>query len=132
MDVRNRLSNFIKQEKNMAKTEPYKINPDRLKSTLLSIKARFESGTVKKMTDISDMYSTGLKKALGMGHDSFVTKFSDPKKFTVDDILRLSDISDVDENIIWKKIIEEVELSRPTHDISQLLPKTDEETPGGQ
>ena len=116
----------------MAKTEPYKINRSRLKSTLLSIKARFESGTVKKMTDISDMYSTGLKKALGMGHDSFVTKFTDPKKFTVEDILKLSDMSDVDKDIIWKKIVEEVESNRTTHDISHLLPKSDGEESDGQ
>lgn len=109
----------------MAKTGPYKINSDKLKSTLLSIKARFESNTVQKMTDISDMYSTGLKKALGMGHDSFVTKFSDPKKFTVEDILKLSDVSEVDKDVIWKKILEEVELNRSKHDISHLLPKSE-------
>lgn len=107
----------------MAKTEPYKINPDKLKSTLLSIKARFESNTIQKMTDISDMYSTGLKKALGMGHDSFVTKFSDPGKFTVEDILKLSDISDVDKDIIWKRIVEETEANRTRHNISHLLSK---------
>ena len=111
----------------MAKSTPYKINPEKLKSTLLSIKARFESKSFRKMTDVSDMYSTGLKKALNMGHDSFVTKFLDPSKFTVEDILKLSDITGVDKNIIWEFITTEVEQERPKHNISDLLPNSNVE-----
>lgn len=115
------LANLLNTEREMAKTKPYKVNPEKLKSTLLSIKARFESGTVRKMTEISDMYSTGLKKALGMGHDTFVTKFTDPAKFTVGDILRLADITDVDRDIIWKRIVEEAEQKHVKKDIDSLL-----------
>lgn len=88
---------------------------------MLNIKARFESGTVRKMTDISDMYSTGLKKALGMGHDTFVTKFADPTKFTVGDILKLADITGVDKDVIWKTIAEEAKKMHTKRDISHLL-----------
>ncbi|MGV6946775.1 hypothetical protein [Sphingobacterium kyonggiense] len=110
----------------MAKSKPYKVNPDKLKSTLLSIKARFESNTIGKMTEISDMYSTGLKKALGMGHDSFVTKFTEPEKFTVEDVLKLADITGLDKDIIWKKITEEVDSTRTKYDIGHLLSKSNE------
>jgi hypothetical protein len=107
------------------KTIPYKINFQKLKSTLLSIKARFESNTIRRMKDIADMYSTGMKKALGMGHDSFVTKFNDPSKFTVEDILKLADITEVDKDIIWKKIVEEVEATRAKHDLNHIFPNSD-------
>lgn len=106
----------------MAKSTTYRINPEKLKSTLLSIKARFESNTLHKMTEVSNMYSTGLKKALGMGHDSFVTKFSDPSKFTVEDILKLADITDVDKTVIWEFIANEVDQNREKHDISSMFP----------
>ncbi|MDR2275355.1 MAG: hypothetical protein LBF27_30890 [Sphingobacterium sp.] len=111
----------------MAKNTPYKINLQKLKSTLLSIKARFESNTIHRMNDIANMYSTGLKKALGMGHDSFVTKFDEPHKFTVEDILKLSDITDVDKNIIWNKIVEEVEAKRTKYEINHILPDVEHE-----
>lgn len=111
----------------MAKSSPYKINPEKLKSTLLSIKARFESNSFRKMTEVSDMYSTGLKKALGMGHDSFVTKFSDPSKFTVEDILKLSDITNVDKDIIWAFILSEIGKDRERHNINDLVGNPNDE-----
>lgn len=111
----------------MAKSTSYKINPEKLKSTLLSIKARFESNSFRSMTEVSEMYSTGLKKALRMGHDSFITKFSDPNKFTVEDILKLADITNVDKEIIWKFIVTEIEKERVKHNINDLLSNSSEE-----
>lgn len=105
----------------MAKNSFYHINTDKLKNTLLSIKARFESDTINKMTDVADMYSTGLKKALGMGHDSFTTKFSQPQKLTVEDIFKLSDISNVDKNLIWRKVSEEVKKDWKTIDLEKII-----------
>lgn len=37
-----------------------RVNPAKLKSTLISIQSRFETGKINKMSDIGEMYVTGL------------------------------------------------------------------------
>jgi hypothetical protein len=97
------------------------INPDNLNSTLKSIKARFDTDDIEKMDDISGIYSTGLKAALGMGHDGYVTKFNKPEKFIIEDLIKLSQITNVDIEKILKVVIKQAIKNVPKRDISHLL-----------
>jgi len=98
-----------------------RVNPNNLKNTLISIKSRFETGTVGKMSEIGSMYKTGLISALGIGHDGYVTKFNAPENFTVNDLLKLADISNTDVELIWKVVKKQALKNYEKRDISHLL-----------
>ena len=98
-----------------------KINPERLKSTLASLKARFEAGTIESMKDLTGMYVTGLITALGMGYDGFVSKCNSPEKFVMEDIIKLANLTDVEINLILKVILRQGIKNVKKRDISHLL-----------
>jgi hypothetical protein len=103
-----------------------RVNPDNLKNTLISIKSRFETGTVNKMSEIGSMYKTGLISALGIGHDGYVTKFNAPENFTVNDILKLADITNTDVELIWEVVKKQAKKNYKKRDISYLLSESDD------
>lgn len=109
----------------MGEIKKKRVNPEKLKNTLINIKSRFETESVNKMSEIGDMYKTGLIAALGIGHDGYVTKFSAPENFTVNDILKLADISKTDPDLIWKVIMKQALATYKKRDISLLI-KIDE------
>ena len=98
-----------------------RVNPVRLKSTLLSIQSRFETGNVTKMSDIGEMYMTGMIAALGIGNNGYVTKFNSPENFTVNDLLKLADITNTDIELIWNVVKKQAVKSYEKRDISNLL-----------
>jgi len=98
-----------------------RVNPAKLKSTLISIQSRFETGKVNKMSDIGDMYMTGMIAALGIGNNGYVTKFSAPENFTVNDLLKLADISNTDIELIWQVVKKQATKNYTKRDISNLL-----------
>lgn len=71
------------------------------------------------------MYKTGLIAALGIGHDGYVTKFNAPENFTVNDILKLADVSNTDAELIWKVIKKQAEKNYNKRDIKHLLEEDD-------
>lgn len=105
----------------MGEIKKKRVNPETLKNTLINIKSRFETDTVSKMSDIGNMYKTGLISALGIGHDGYVTKFSAPENFTVNDILKLADISNTDPELIWKVIKKQALKTYKKRDIGHLV-----------
>lgn len=98
-----------------------RVNPARLKSTLISIQSRFETGKVSKMSDIGEMYMTGMIAALGIGNNGYVTKFNSPENFTVNDLLKLSDITNTDVELIWEVVKKQAVKNYKKRDISNLL-----------
>jgi hypothetical protein len=98
-----------------------KINSERLKSTLVSLKARFETGTINSMSDLTGMYITGLITILGMGYDSFINKCMSPEKFVIEDLVKMSQIFDVDVNLITKVVLKDAIKNVKPKDVSHLL-----------
>lgn len=101
-----------------------KINPEKLKSTLVSLKARFETGTIENMSDLTDMYITGLINALGIGYDGFINKCASPEKFIIEDIVKLSQILNVDINLILSVVVRQAQKNVKPRNISHLLKST--------
>lgn len=99
-----------------------KINSERLKSTIASLKARFETGTINSMQDLTDMYITGLITVLGMGYDGFINKCASPEKFLVEDLVKLSKIIDVDINLIMKVVLKQAVKNVKPKDVSRFYP----------
>jgi hypothetical protein len=100
-----------------------KINPDKLRSTIASIKARFETNTIHKMSDLSNMNVTGITYLLGMGFEGFIGKCSSPEKFIVKDIVKLSQVLDVDIELIMKVVLKEAQKNVEPRNIKDLLEK---------
>ncbi len=98
-----------------------RVNSAKLKSTLISIQSRFETGKVKIMSDIGEMYVTGMIAALGIGNNGYVTKFNAPENFTINDLLKLADITDTDIELIWQVVKKEAIKNYKKRDISNLL-----------
>ncbi|MFA6083430.1 hypothetical protein [Mucilaginibacter sp.] len=98
-----------------------RVNPSKLKSTLISIQSRFETGKVDKMADIGEMYMTGMIAAMGIGNNGYITKFNAPENFTVNDLLKLADISNTDVELIWKVVKKQALQNYKKRDISNLL-----------
>jgi hypothetical protein len=108
-------------------TDKKRVNPKTLKNALKNIKSRFETGTVTKMDDVGSMYKTGLISAMGIGHDGYVTKFSAPENFTVNDLFKLADITDTDVELIWEVVKRQANKSYKKRDINHLLKDEDPE-----
>lgn len=98
-----------------------KVNPDRLKSTIVSLKARFETGTIQTMVDLTDLYVTGLIAALGIGYDGFINKCNNPEKFLVEDLIKLSQLLNVDIDLILTVVKKQSIKNVKPRDISHLL-----------
>lgn len=98
-----------------------KVNPEKLKSTLASLKARFETGTISNMKELTDLYVTGLITALGIGYDGFINKCNHPEKFVMEDIVKLAQILDVDINLILAVVVKQAQKNVKPRSISHLL-----------
>ncbi|WP_158799431.1 hypothetical protein [Pedobacter sp. L105] len=84
------------------------INTDPEKD-LLSIGALFETGKIKKMYDIAELYPTKIIKLLGINSERYSVKLANPEKFMVSEILRMAYILNVDPNLIFNVIQAETE-----------------------
>jgi len=86
----------------------WKLN-DTPEKDLSSIGALFETGKIKKMYDISELYPTKIIKLLGINSERYSIKLLNPDKFTVSEILRLAYIFNIDPNLILNVIQAETE-----------------------
>ncbi len=97
------------------------INQEKLRSTLLSMASMFETGRIKRMKDITTMYPTGIVAALGINFGGYMTKCTSPEKFAISDLIKLSNILNIDIELILKVVIKEAQQNIQPRDISHLL-----------
>ncbi|MFI5452176.1 hypothetical protein ACHMWN_08475 [Pedobacter sp. UC225_61] len=69
----------------------------------------FETGKVKRMYDIAELYPTKIVKSLGINGERYAVKLASPEKFTVAEILKLAYILNVEPNLIINVIQQETE-----------------------
>jgi hypothetical protein len=94
---------------------------DKINSTLASIKARFENGSINKMSDLSEMNVTLLKEVLGMGFDGLIGKCAAPEKFVIRDLVKLSQVAKIDIDLIMKVVLKEAVKNVDPIDLEKLL-----------
>ncbi|MDN5284225.1 MAG: hypothetical protein JWR38_499 [Mucilaginibacter sp.] len=97
------------------------INREKLRSTLLSMASMFETGRIKRMRDLTPMYPTGIVAALGINYGGYMTKCASPEKFVIADLIKLSQILDIDVEFILRVVIKEAQQNVNPKDISHLL-----------
>ncbi len=88
-----------------------KINPDKLKSSLLSIASLFDTERVERMRDIAPIYPTGIIKALGMNYGGYISKCHFPERFVVEDIIKLAHLLKIDPEVIMKIVLKEARVN---------------------
>jgi len=86
----------------MTKDDPHK-DP-----TLISIGSMFETGRIKKMYTLAELYPTKIAKSLGINYGRYMVKLSHPDKFTLGEIVRLANLLNIDPDIITKVIYSEM------------------------
>jgi hypothetical protein len=77
--------------------------------TLLSIGSMFETGRIKKMYTLSELYPTKIAKSLGINYGRYMVKLSHPDRFTLGEIVRLANLLNIEPEIITKVIYSEME-----------------------
>lgn len=75
---------------------------------LLSIGSMFETGKIRKMYTLSELYPTKIAKSLGINYGRYMVKLSQPEKFTMGEIVKLADLLNVDPEMITKVIYSEL------------------------
>ncbi|WP_345951208.1 hypothetical protein ABDD95_07075 [Mucilaginibacter sp. PAMB04274] len=73
------------------------------------------------MNDLTELYVTGMLAALGMGYDSFVKKCAAPEKFLIEDLIKLSQVLEVDINLILALVVKQASKNVKQRNISHLL-----------
>ncbi len=109
------------EEKNSAKFEK-RVNPHTMREALRNLKSRFATGDVRSMKEVSSEYATGMPFALGMSYETMITRYNDPRKLTLEDILNTADITSTDYETVVKVAIREAIHNHTKRDISKLLP----------
>ncbi|GGW83106.1 hypothetical protein [Salegentibacter mishustinae] len=77
--------------------------------TLLSIGSMFETGRIKKMYTLSELYPTKIAKSLGINYGRYMVKLSHPDRFTLGEIVRLANLLNIEPEMITKVIYSEME-----------------------
>ncbi|MGJ1436912.1 hypothetical protein [Sphingobacterium siyangense] len=80
-------------------------NPD-----FLAIKSLFESGIIKSMKLLEKQGPTKMAKALGLQYNSYLDKLGNPQKFTFAHIFKMADLCDLDPDLIYKVIKNQVDV----------------------
>ena len=92
----------------------------------IPIKAAFESGSIKKMSDLEKQKSTRIAKLIGMNQGRYGAKLLAPKNFSPSEIIRMSIVFDIDAgliiNVIKKELIQK-ELDRINKNIKRMKSK---------
>ena len=74
----------------------------------IAIRSMFISGSVKKMRDIEELYPTLVAKALRINHSRYIKKLYNPQEFTIRHLVELSNIFEIDIQLIWDVISRQI------------------------
>ncbi|KAB5488922.1 MULTISPECIES: hypothetical protein [Flagellimonas] len=118
-------SKKIKHGANVAK-EDLNVNPRTLEKALRTLKSRFATKDIKHMKEIPEEYVTGIRSALGLGYETMITRYHDPRKLTLEDILNTADITSTEYETVMNVAVREAIKNHTKRDISKLLPKEGE------
>src|SRR5690606_28752611 len=107
---------------NTAKEDP-NVNAKTLEKALRTLKSRFTTNDIKHMKEVPEEYVTGIRSALGLGYETMITRYHDPRKLTLEDILNTADITSTEYETVLKVAVREAIKNHTKRDISKLLPK---------
>lgn len=74
--------------------------PESIKKEFTLIKAAFENGSIKKMSDLEKQKPTLIARLTGINQGRYGSKLFNPENFTPSEIIRISLILDIDPGLI--------------------------------
>ena len=77
-------------------------------SQFIVIRSMFLSDSVKKMKDIEKIYPTLVAKALRINHSRYIQKLYNPQEFTIQHLIALSNLLEMDIQLIWEVILKQI------------------------
>ena len=75
---------------------------------LVSVGSMFETGKIRKMYTLAELYPTRIAKSLGINYGRYMVKLNHPEKFTLGEIIKLADLLDIEPEMISKVIYSEL------------------------
>jgi hypothetical protein len=97
--------------------------PEKIHGEFILIKAAFESGSIRKMSELEKQKPTRIAKLIGMNQGRYGAKLFKPGDFTPSEIIRMSLVINVDAgyiiNVIKNELLE-TELRRVSDNIKKL------------
>ena len=73
-----------------------------------AIKAMFETGKIKKMTQLEKLSPTKLSKLLGINYGRYIEKLHNPELFALRELVKFSEIIDIDFKLLADTVIAEI------------------------
>ena len=99
---------------------------EKITDEFIPIKAAFENGSIKRMSDLEKQKSTRIAKLIGMNQGRYGAKLLNPKNFSPSEIIRMSIVLNIDAGLIINVIKNELfekEVERITKNIKRLKSK---------
>ena len=81
---------------------------EKITDEFILIKAAFENGSIRRMSDLEKHKSTRIAKLIGMNQGRYGSKLLDPKNFSPSEIIRISIILNIDAGLIINVIKNEL------------------------
>lgn len=107
-----------KTSKKGRKTESLEVKIEKIKSGLISIRDRFETGKVERLKSLEHLFTTAMAQELGVNHSRFVTKLYNPITFSFREVYRFANYVGFDPQLMISQIAKEI---RTNHRLEEDL-----------
>lgn len=97
--------------------------PEKIQDEFILIKAAFENGSIKKMSELEKQKPSRIAKLIGMNQGRYGAKLFKPSDFSPSEIIRISLVINVDTGLIInviKKELFNVEMERILNNIKKI------------
>jgi hypothetical protein len=97
--------------------------PQKIHDEFILIKAAFENGSIKKMSDLEKQKPSRIARLIGMNQGRYGAKLFKPADFSPSEIIRISIVIDVDASLILNVIKKELfnaEMLRVVNNIQKI------------
>ncbi|HTN44764.1 MAG TPA: hypothetical protein VL098_00330 [Flavipsychrobacter sp.] len=73
-----------------------------------AIKAMYETGKIKKLSQLEKLSPTKLSKLLGINYGRYIEKLHNPELFALRELVKFADIIDIEFKLLADTVINEI------------------------
>ncbi len=81
-------------------------------SKRIALKSVFLTGSIKRMEDLRHHHPTYIVQSLGFNHSRYKEKLGKPETFTIEEIVSIAKLIDIDPQIITNIILSQLATNR--------------------
>ncbi len=78
---------------------------------LEAIKAMFETGKIKKMSQLEKLYPTKISRLLGINYGRYIEKLNNPEFFSLVELIKFAAIINIDFKSLVHTVVDEINLT---------------------